>query len=116
MLIAPISGQSQFKPIIRKLAARLRTLGIFNAVDSSSASLGKRYARNDELGTPLAITIDHTTLLDGSITLRERDSTNQIRDSEDEVVRAVKSMVDGVETWDMVAERLPSFTTANLEE
>lgn len=115
MLIVLISGQPQYKPIIRKLAARLRTLGISNNNDSSDASLGKRYARNDELGTPVAITIDHTTLLDRSITQRERDSTSQVLDSEDAVVRAEKSMVDGVWTWDMVAERLPSFTIGNLE-
>lgn len=85
-------------------------------MDSSNASLGKRYARNDELGTPLAITLDFATLSDGSITLRDRDSTDQIRGSEDDIVKAVKGMVDGVETWEEVAERLPSFIIRNLDE
>lgn len=116
VLIVPISNQPQFKPIVRKLAASLRSLGIANNVDSSGASLGKRYARNDELGTPLAITIDHTTLLDGSITLRERDTTKQVRDSEDGVVQAVQNMVNGSETWATVSERLPTFTAGNLED
>ena len=59
----------------------LRLKGISNRVDESSASIGKRYARNDELGTPYGITIDFQTLDDGTVTLRERDSTRQIRDS-----------------------------------
>lgn len=105
----PISAGSQFKNITRKLSNRLRVLGISNNIDSSTASLGKRYARNDEVGTPLAITIDHMTLSDGSITLRERDSTDQIRGSEDEAMDAVKNMVTGAETWKEIAKRLPSF-------
>lgn len=116
VLIVPISAGPQFKAIIRKLSSRLRILGISNNVDSSGASLGKRFARNVELGTPLAITIDHTTLSDGSITLRERDSTDQIRGSEDEVVEAVKGMATGMETWKEVAERLPSFAARSLDE
>lgn len=116
VLIVPISSAPQFKSITRKLSSRFRVLGLSNNVDSSSASLGKRYARNDELGTPLAITIDHTTLLDDSITLRERDSTDQVRGSENEVLEAVKSMVTGVEMWKDIAERLASFTVRDLDE
>lgn len=106
----PLSAQAQFAPITRKLSARLRALGIANNVDSSGASIGKRYARNDELGTPLGITIDFDTVANGSITLRERDSTLQIRGSEDEVVQAVKNLVDGTESWDQITARLPAFT------
>lgn len=68
------------------------------------------------MGTPLASTIDHTTLSDGSITLRERDSTDQIRSSEDEVTNAVKNMATGAETWKDVAKRLPSFAARNTDE
>ncbi len=44
-----------------------------------SASIGKRYRRQDEIGTPWALTIDHETLDDGTITLRDRDSLEQER-------------------------------------
>jgi len=44
-----------------------------------SASIGKRYRRQDEIGTPWALTIDHQTLEDGTITLRDRDSLQQER-------------------------------------
>ena len=42
-------------------------------------SIGKRYRRNDALGTPFCITIDHDTLNDNAVTVRERDSMNQYR-------------------------------------
>ena len=45
----------------------------------SSGSIGRRYARADEVGTPIGITIDYKTLEDGTVTLRDRDSWKQVR-------------------------------------
>ncbi|KAI3333772.1 glycyl-tRNA synthetase 1 [Ustulina deusta] len=111
VLIVPISSQAQFTPITRNLSSRLRALGIANNVDSSGASIGKRYARNDELGTPLSITVDFDTVANGSITLRERDTTSQVRGSEDQVLQAVKNLVDGTESWHQIAGCLTPFST-----
>src|SRR5437762_307051 len=44
-----------------------------------SASIGKRYRRQDEIGTPWALTIDHETLDDGQVTIRDRDTLAQVR-------------------------------------
>ncbi len=90
-------------------------MGIANKIDDSSASIGKRYSRNDELGTPLGITIDFQTVKDNSITLRDRDSTKQVRAAESEIVAAVKSLVDGDETWDDVKKRLPEFAGQEVD-
>jgi len=50
------------------------------AVDyDESGSIGRRYARGDEVGTPLGITIDYDTLKDQSVTIRDRDSWKQVR-------------------------------------
>jgi glycyl-tRNA synthetase len=98
-------------PIIRRLSSRLRALGISNNVDSSGASIGKRYARNDELGTPLGITVDFETVASGSITLRERDTTTQVRGSEDEVLHAVRNLIGAVESWQQTTQRLAPFST-----
>lgn len=103
-------------PIIRRLSSRLRALGITNNVDSYSASIGKRYARNDELGTPLGITVDFDTVANGTITLRERDTTAQVRGSEDEVLHAVNNLVQGVESWLQVTQRLPPFSTQGQDD
>ncbi len=51
----------------------------FDAFYDEAGSIGKRYARMDEIGTPFCATVDHTTLEDGTVTLRERDSTAQFR-------------------------------------
>ncbi|EXJ75588.1 glycyl-tRNA synthetase 1 [Cladophialophora psammophila CBS 110553] len=115
VLLVPLSSHPDFKPFIKKLTARLRRVGVSNKVDDSSASIGKRYARNDELGTPFGITIDFQTVKDGTLTLRERDSTKQVRASEDEIIAAVKALVDGEETWEDVIKRLPAFEGQDLE-
>jgi glycyl-tRNA synthetase len=48
-------------------------------VDETGASIGKKYSRNDEIGVPFAITVDHTTFADDTVTLRERDTMAQVR-------------------------------------
>jgi glycyl-tRNA synthetase len=116
VLLVPLSNHPDFGPFVTKLTYKLRRMGIPNKVDDSSASIGKRYARNDELGTPLGITIDFQTVKDQSITLRDRDSKTQVRASEDEICAAIKSLVDGEETWEDVQKRLPEFKTEKEEE
>src|SRR5579862_1073190 len=52
---------------------------VMSAEYDDSASIGKRYRRQDEIGTPWALTIDHQTLEDGTVTIRDRDSLAQER-------------------------------------
>ncbi|KAK4235055.1 hypothetical protein C8A03DRAFT_46725 [Achaetomium macrosporum] len=116
VLIVPLSSNPQLNPIAQALSARLRKLNIPNVIDASSASIGKRYARKDELGTPLGITVDFDSLKDGSVTLRERDSMVQVRGAEDDVVIAVKRSVEGTETWEQVTARMEVFRGREEEE
>ena len=51
----------------------------FMAEYDDSGSIGRRYARADEVGTPYCATIDHQMLEDGTVTIRDRDTTKQIR-------------------------------------
>jgi glycyl-tRNA synthetase len=53
--------------------------GISCKLDDTGQSIGRRYARTDEIGIPFGITIDFDTVSDNSVTLRERDSTAQVR-------------------------------------
>lgn len=110
MLIVPLSSHPDFKPLVHRLGQKLRQLGISNRVDDSSASIGKRYARNDELGTPLGITVDFQSVKDNSFTLRDRDSTKQVRSDDDTICSAIKSIVEGQKTWKEVQKELPKFT------
>jgi glycyl-tRNA synthetase len=115
VLLVPLSSNPDFKPLLRTLSQKLRVLGMSNRVDDSSASIGKRYSRNDELGTPLGITVDFQSLKDQTVTLRDRDSTKQIRAAIDEVTTTVKSIVEGRESWEEVLKRLPEFTEQVVE-
>ncbi|MCD6368056.1 MAG: glycine--tRNA ligase [Candidatus Aenigmarchaeota archaeon] len=53
--------------------------GHFDCYYDDSGSIGRRYARQDEIGTPICITVDYDTLKDNTVTLRDRDTANQIR-------------------------------------
>lgn len=97
------------------MSNRLRALGVSSRVDDSSASIGKRYSRNDELGTPLGITIDFQSLKDGTFTLRDRDSTKQVRADENKIFAAVQDLVDGMKVWREVEKELPAFESQDAE-
>ncbi len=58
-----------------------------------NGNIGKRYRRQDEIGTPWCITIDFQTLEDGTVTLRERDSGEQARLSLEEVKAKMQSVL-----------------------
>lgn len=90
-------------------------MGISSRVDDSGATIGKRYSRNDELGTPFGITIDFQTVKDGSVTLRERDSTRQVRADEARILEAVQSMSTGSKLWSDIEAELPKFEGQELE-
>ena len=58
----------------------------FPVTYDEAGSIGKRYRRQDEIGTPYCLTIDFTTLEDGTVTVRDRDSMEQVRMTPDEVI------------------------------
>ena len=76
-------------------------------VDKSSAALGRRYARSDELGVPFAITVDFDTLKDDTVTIRERDSMVQVRLAKSEVTSIIFAIVHKRMTWDDVTKKHP---------
>ncbi|RCI16139.1 hypothetical protein L249_2131 [Ophiocordyceps polyrhachis-furcata BCC 54312] len=115
VLLVPLSSNAQFKPAVKELSQKLRRLGVSSRVDDSSASIGKRYSRNDELGTPLGVTVDFQTLQDGTVTLRDRDSTTQVRAAEKEILAAIQSLVDGTKDWATISSELPKFEGQEVE-
>ncbi|KUJ20012.1 glycyl-tRNA synthetase [Mollisia scopiformis] len=115
VLLVPLSGHESFKPLVKYLSLKLRKLGVSSRVDDSSASIGKRYSRNDELGTPLGITIDFQSVQDKTYTLRDRDSTKQVRADEATILAAIKSLVEGEKVWADVEKELPAFEGQEAE-
>ena len=63
--------------IIGVVESMLIKAGISNKVDDTAVTVGKRYARTDECGIPFAITVDHDTLEDETVTLRDKEIQGQ---------------------------------------
>ncbi len=109
VLVVPLQKDTKFAPLLQELEQRLDDDAISFKVDQSGVSIGKRYSRNDELGIPFGITIDYESLEGKGFTLRDRDSTKQVRASLDEILEAILKMVKGKESWADVQKRLPAF-------
>lgn len=69
----------------------------FNTQYDAKDAIGRRYRRQDAIGTPYCVTVDNQTLEDNTVTIRERDSMEQKRVSVDEVVKTLKAAVSVTE-------------------
>ncbi len=76
--VFPLMAKDELIQKAKQIDEILRKAGIITFYDDSG-SIGRRYARMDEVGTPFCITIDYDTLKDDSVTIRERDTTEQVR-------------------------------------
>ena len=65
--------------LAKKIRSTLQELGLGRIVLENTGNIGKSYRKQDEIGTPLCITVDFETLEDNSVTLRDRDSMKQVR-------------------------------------
>ena len=82
--VLPLSRNADLSPKARDLAAELRGHG-WNVEFDDSGAIGRRYRRQDEIGTPFCVTVDFDTLEDQAVTVRERDSMSQDRIALDQV-------------------------------
>ncbi|MBS7638239.1 glycine--tRNA ligase [Candidatus Bathyarchaeota archaeon] len=76
--VLPLVAKDGLPERAREVQRILMDAGLFVEYDERG-SIGRRYARSDEAGTPLALTVDYQTLEDGTVTLRDRDSWRQVR-------------------------------------
>ena len=81
--VLPLSRNEALSPKARDLAAELRRY--WNVDFDDAQAIGRRYRRQDEIGTPYCVTVDFDTLEDGAVTVRERDTMAQERISIDKV-------------------------------
>ncbi|KAE8697323.1 Glycine--tRNA ligase 1 [Hibiscus syriacus] len=93
--VFPLVQNQEYEEVAKSIAHMLTAAGISYKIDITGTSIGKRYARTDELGVPFAVTVDSTS----SVTIRERDSKVQIRVNVEEVASAVKEVTEGQCTW-----------------
>jgi glycyl-tRNA synthetase len=83
--VLPLSRNADLSPKAKDLAAELRRN--WNVDFDDAGSIGKRYSRQDEIGTPYCVTVDFDTLDDNAVTIRERDTMSQERVSLDGISR-----------------------------
>merc|ERR1711976_979944 len=108
--VLPLSNNPDFTPLVTKLSQDLTLNDVSHKVDDSSGSIGKRYARTDEIAIPFGITVDFDSLKEPhSVTLRERDTTTQIRIGVDVVADIVRQLSIGRTTWEKVQQLYPKF-------
>jgi len=113
--VLPLTQAEKLEPYVKKVAALLKEHGLSNKVDDSGVAIGRRYARTDEIGIPFGITIDFTTTENETVTVRERDSTKQIRVKISEVGSLLRQLCDNTTTWDAVFKSFPAYVSESKE-
>jgi glycyl-tRNA synthetase len=91
--VLPLSRNADLSPKARDLAAELRAH--WNTEFDDASAIGRRYRRQDEIGTPYCVTVDFDTLNDQAVTVRERDSMKQERIGIDSVVSYLSERLSG---------------------
>jgi glycyl-tRNA synthetase len=91
--VLPLFKKDGLPDIARDIVSRFFKAGI-NARYDEQQSIGKRYARHDEVGTPYCLTVDHQSKEDGTVTIRYRDTTKQERIKIDEALTVVRKKLE----------------------
>jgi glycyl-tRNA synthetase len=91
--IFPIVKQEEYERFSEKIYNDLKKE--FNVTYDNSGSIGRRYARNDESGTPFCITIDEDSLKNKDVTIRLRDNGEQFRVKENILMECLKKVIEG---------------------
>jgi glycyl-tRNA synthetase len=81
--VLPLSRNEKLSPLAREVAASLRKN--WNVDFDDAGAIGRRYRRQDEIGTPFCITVDFDSLDDNAVTVRDRDTMQQQRVPLDEL-------------------------------
>ncbi len=92
--VFPLVKKDGMPEVAEKLHAELRGAGVPSFYDVAGA-IGRRYRRQDEAGTPWCVTVDGQTLEDGTVTIRDRDTLEQVRVSGGSVLGWVRERLAG---------------------
>lgn len=75
--VLPLSKKDTLEPLAREVLHMIQPH--FMCEYDVTQGIGRRYRRQDEIGTPWCVTVDFDSLVDGAVTVRDRDSTEQVR-------------------------------------
>ena len=92
--IFPLMARDGLDVMAKEITRTLQEQGILVEYDDSGA-IGRRYRRQDEIGTPFAVTVDYDSLKDNTVTLRDRDSMQQVRVSKDQLTDLIPALIRG---------------------
>lgn len=109
--ILPLINDDRLLNYTSRIAKLLTNRNVSSKVDSTGVTIGRRYARTDEIGIPFGITIDFDTLETDTVTLRERDSMKQIRIPIKDLGEVLMSLVNEEISWNDVLAKYPAFVT-----
>ena len=91
--VLPLSRNERLAPLAREIHARLSRIFVTEYDDTQS--IGRRYRRQDEIGTPFCVTVDFDSLEDKQVTIRDRDTLAQIRLPVDNVEETLRAKLSG---------------------
>lgn len=105
--VLPLMTKPELLEPISRISKLLTSRGLSIKVDDSGATIGRRYARMDEIGVPFGVTIDYDTLKNNTVTLRERDSMTQVLISLDQLAETLNSLVLEETDWEGIRSSFP---------
>lgn len=99
--VFPLVQKKEYNSTAAELSKQLTRAGLSCKIDITGTSIGKRYARTDELGVPFAVTVDS----EETVTIRERDSKEQFRLPVNQVPSVLRELCDRQLSWKEAMER-----------
>jgi Glycyl-tRNA synthetase (class II) len=112
--VLPLIKKDGLDKVAKDIFVRLCKAGLRVTYDDDG-SIGRRYSRLDEIGVPASITVDHQTLEDNSVTLRDRDTWLQVRIKTDDLVSSLKKLFLKTRKYTRWANPLPLDRTKGLK-
>ncbi len=92
--VFPLMEKDGLDDLAQRIYGKVHTSRV-EAYYDGSGTIGRRYARMDEVGTPWCITVDYDSLKDGTVTIRDRDTTEQKRIQAEDVPRIIDELLAG---------------------
>jgi glycyl-tRNA synthetase len=102
--VLPLVNKPELVDLAQNIEETLRENNLITNIDTSGTTIGRRYARSDEIGVPFAITIDYDSLDDNCVTIRDRDTFKQKRVSIIELPMIMKDLVNNYIKFDDIKE------------
>jgi glycyl-tRNA synthetase len=90
--VLPLSKKDTLTPLAKEILRKLQRS--FVCEYDETQAIGRRYRRQDEIGTPLCVTVDFDSLEDQAVTIRDRDSTEQVRVPIADLVPTIAARLD----------------------